>query len=250
MIPLYIYPSGSGLTAWNKVIADRETHPNVPVAVIADDSNGAGATPDPNYGTVVRSEQAAGATILMYVHSSYDKGGTGFTQTLATVEREIANQNSWYHPNGIFIDEMANGTKCEYNSYAPATPPPGYDPCAAYYTALTGYAHGLGLAYVVGNPGTDTTANLAASVDNVVFYENAGLPTPAYLSSSFHTSYPPAKWSFIAHGVATFDASSVLADAAYVKWLYVTDNANSNPYNTLPSYYDSEVSALSTFDPP
>jgi hypothetical protein len=212
VIPLYVYPGKT----WNAVIAAKAAHPYVPFALIANVDNGPGKTADSKYVTFIEKAQMAGIDVLGYVYTKYGK------RSVTAVEADVARWEALYRPDGIFFDEMA-----------PNAP--------SYYQAVTAYAHGHSLWFVMGNPGADASGSSGPDVIN--FYERAGYPKLAFLRKPAHLSYGSAKWSYIA-GAVPFNSAKIEATAAYVGYLYATDGKEPECYCRLPSYFDSLVALL------
>jgi hypothetical protein len=135
-----------------------------------------------------------------------------------------------YNIDGIFFDEMSNTEGKEH-----------------YYESLSNYAKSLGFTFTVGNPGADVPSSYIGTVDNIVIYEDSGLPNISDLEG-WHTSYDKTNFSIIAHSVDSLDESFVSDASNYVGYMYITDNRMPNPYDSLPSYFNELASVLSTAD--
>jgi hypothetical protein len=228
IIPLFIYPTT--VSTWSSIAALPALYPNVPVIAIINPANGVGASQDLNYVAGINSLKSAGVITVGYIYTDYG------AIPLQSVKTSIDLWKSFYGVNGIFLDAMA---------YTP-----GFE---SYYQSIESYAKGTdGMSIVVGNPGTDTIASYIGSggVDNIGLYENSGTPTIAYLSSTFHTSYPKTQWSFICYGVPTLNDTYITLASRYVSYLYVASGAFPNPWSTLPSYLDHMASDLAAVNPP
>lgn len=220
MIPLYTYPGST----WTQTEQVKSSYPGVPVVAIINPNNGPGSSSDSNYVSGVQQLQAAGVVVLGYVHTSYGSRST------STLESEINEYKNWYHVNGIFFDEMANTA--------------GYQ---TYYSNLSSYVKSNGMTMTVGNPGTSTISSYVSTMDNLIIYENPGLPALSDLASyTFNGAYSKSHFSYIAYGVSLPALSYVTSSAAYVSYVYITNDGGSNPYDTLPSYLTSEVADLNT----
>src|SRR5713226_9641864 len=160
IVPLYSYPG----SYWTQVIQAKNAHPSVPIIAIINPNNGPGSSIDSTYTNSIQQLQSAGITVLGYVYTGYGSRST------SSAEADINTYNSWYHINGIFFDEMSNVSGNEN-----------------YYSTLSSYVKSHGMTMTVGNPGTDTLSSYIGTVDNLVIYENPGLPTTPDLGS-WHTS--------------------------------------------------------------
>jgi len=221
IIPLYSYP-GSG---WNAIIQQKLAYPSVPITVIVNPANGPGGSKDPNYATWINDLRSAGVSVLGYVYTSYA------ARSASSVMTDINTYKSWYAVNGIFLDEMANVVGQE-----------------SYYSALTSYSHSLGLSTVVGNPGAPVPVSFIGSVDVIVIYENAGIPSASTLGSST-MGLSKSGFATMSYGVSSFTASSVSAVANYAGYIYITNEGMPNPYSSLPSYFATLVSDLKANSP-
>jgi hypothetical protein len=216
IIPLYSYP-GSG---WNAIIQQKLAHPSVSITVIVNPASGPGGSADPNYATWINSLRSAGINVLGYVYTSYA------ARSASSVMADISAYKTWYAVNGIFLDEMSNVVGHE-----------------SYYSALTGYVHSLGLATVVGNAGATVPASFIGTVDVIVIYENAGIPSASALGSPT-MGLTKSGFATMSYGVSSLTSSSVSAVAAYAGYIYITDGVMPNPYSSLPSYFATLVSDL------
>ncbi len=82
-------------------------------------------------------------------------------------------------------------------------------------------------------------------MDNLVIYENPGLPTTTALGG-WHTSYSKTNFSYIAYGVSLPSLSYITSSSSNVSYIYITNDGGSNPYDTVPSYFGTEVADLDT----
>src|SRR5438132_1980987 len=222
VIQLYTYPTDG---TWDQIIQAKNAHPSVPIIAVINPSDGPGPSFDSNYLAGIKKMQAAGVMVLGYVHTGFGYGGL---RSPAVLEAEISNYKTWYNPNGIFFDEMANI--------------PGDE---NYYTVLNTYTKSLGFTYTMGNPGTETLPSYIGTVDNIVIYESGGLPAISDLAG-WHTQYSKSNFSYVAIGVGSLNTAFELQSSQYVGYIYITNDGGGNPYDTLPSYYGNEVALLDT----
>jgi hypothetical protein len=220
IVPLYGYPGSS----WTGLIRDHEAYPTVPVVAVVNPASGPGWGVDSNFLSGIKSLQSAGISVLGYVASGY----TGVA--LSSAEAQVQDYVSWYGVNGVYVDQMSNVAGSEW-----------------YYSDLTSYAHSIGADFVVGNPGADVPSSYVGTVDSIVIYENAGLPSLSFLAG-WHTSYSKANFGIVSYD-DSFDASFIQSASSYLGWIFTTDGTWPNPYASLPSYMDSLLSTLSTATP-
>ncbi len=220
MIPLYSHHESN----WPQVLQEKNAHPSVPIVVIINPNNGPDSSIDSNLISSVKQMQAAGIVVIGYDDTGY------CGRSADDVESDAMSYYNWYKVNGIFFDDMANGSGCE-----------------SYYTDLTNYVHSHGMPLTVGNPGTRTLSSYVGSVDNLVIYEKTGLPTlSTLLSNTFNGENPASNFSIMALGVRLPSVSYITSNLSHVGYIYITDARGSNPYDVLPSYFSTEVADLDT----
>ncbi|HEX5457883.1 MAG TPA: spherulation-specific family 4 protein [Candidatus Nitrosotalea sp.] len=218
MIALYTYPGST----WDVVAQAKSAHPSVPIVAIINPDNGPGSSRDPNYVSGIQELHAAGVTVLGY-------DATGYASNSASSVKSVMNTwKSLYTIDGIFFDEMANWSGPE-----------------SYYSGLTSYAKSLGYTMTVGNPGTDTLPSYIGTVDNLMIYENPGLP-PISALQGWHTGYDKSNFSMIAFGVNSVSTSFLSSASNYVGYIDLTNDVLDNPYDSVPSYFGTLVADLDT----
>jgi hypothetical protein len=222
VIPLYTYPTDG---TWDQVISVKNAHPSVPIIAVINPNNGPSTSFDSNYLSGIQKMQSAGVIVLGYVHTGFGYGGL---RPIPTLESEVSSYKTWYNPNGIFFDEMANV--------------PGDE---SYYSTLNNYTKSLGFSYTMGNPGTTTIPSYIGTVDNICIFESSSLPTLSVLQSDT-MGYPKNNFCFISYGVALPSQSFIASASQYVSYMYITDKGGSNPYNALPSYFGTLAADLDT----
>ena len=218
-IPLYTYPTDG---TWAAIIQAKQSYPNVPFIAVINPNSGPGSSLDSNYVQGIKNLQAAGVKVLGYVATGYAGN------SISSEESQVSAYESWYGVNGIFFDEMSNsGTT------------------ASYYSTLNTYVHSLiPGSTTMGNPGTSVDTALIGTLDILCIYESSGYPTISFLT---YPGYAPTYFSNIVYGVSL--SNTFLTGLAGVNsWTYLTDAGGSNPYDVLPSYFTSEVAALSSTD--
>ncbi len=217
IVPLYAYPTDS---SWQQLIQTKSAYPNVPVAAVVNPSNGPGSGPDPNFVQGINNLRAAGILVLGYIPTGYGSIGQSY------IDSQIYDYRQWYNINGIFFDTMNNV--------------PGYE---SYYSSLSGYAASIGLTWNVGNPGAPVPASYVGTMNTIIIYENAGLPSLSTLSSSTD-GYPASNFGFEAYAVGGFSQSYVSTAENYDSWMYITNGLYPDPYSVLPSYLTTLMSDL------
>ena len=215
IVPLYTDP---GDASWTAVVAAKSAHPAVTVVAIVNPDSGPGVRIDASYTSGITRLVAAGITPIGYVSTTYTARGE------AAVKSDIDSWHSFY-PNlkGIFFDEQSDKA--------------GDD---TFYRDVSSYAKALGLAFTVGNPGTNVPSSYVGALDVMLIYESKGLPA---LSSLAGHAAARAQYGIIPYGAA-FDAAFVIAAKADVQYIYATNDDLPNPWDTLPPYFSDLLSAL------
>lgn len=218
-VPAYFYSAAEWATAY-------KSKP-VPGTMILDISGlGAGTGPVPHFVSIVKKAQQAGVTILGY--SSTEDG----QRPVAQVEADIRNYKAWYGVTGVFLDLVS-----------------GQPQQVSYYRELASFAHQLSPGGSVWlNPGNYPADQDYMSIGSVVMvFEGTYAQYGALHAPSWVSQYPAARFADTIYAASQAELSSALALATkrHVGHVYITDGSGANPYSSLPSYWTSEVSALS-----
>ena len=221
MVPAYFYP-GPLWTSLNSAAA------RVPLTAIMNANNGPGAAQDANYVAAVNSLRAVGGKVTGYVYTSYG------TRPLAQVEADIDRYLAWYSVDGFFVDEMTNDAAASHLDY---------------YAALEQYIKGKGANLTVTcNPGTNTVEDYLTrkTADTLVIFEN-GSGYPAFTPSGWVTAHLARQFVHLVYDIstaATMKSDIDLAVSRNAGWVYVTNDNGANPWDTLPAYWENEVSYI------
>jgi len=215
MVPLYTYPGGT----WDKVVKTKNDYPDVPIVAIVNPANGPGGSQDSNYVSGIGKLKDAGVIVLGYVSTAYTNRG------LSAVKGDIDKWDKWYDVDGIFFDEQTNWAGKEW-----------------YYTEAGDYAESKGLDFTVGNPGANSIASYLDTVDVVLIYESPGLPNLNNYQS--WSSYDNSKLGMIPFGVGSLPTNWINNAAQLVGWIYVTNDALPNPWDSLPPYFGDMTALL------
>lgn len=219
-VPLYVYPGGAGADSYDRIIQTKTAHPLVPAVVTVNPSSGPGAAKDENYARAICSLRDAGIVVIGYVYTSWGR------RSLACVAADISRYRAWYGLEGVMIDELSTHVGS-----------------VNHYLAIHRYAKSLGMAFVMGNPGTDVPEQfVGVAADNFIIYENAGLPGRERLGG-WHADYDKANWSCCSHSTR-FDEKRIKAASKYLGLIYATDDTPPNPYDRLSSYFERIVQVL------
>jgi hypothetical protein len=216
-VPAYVNPPDTAY--WQSLI---KAVPKVRDVIINPDSGPGTAVSQP-YVQLVKTLRDAGIEVLGYVSTQYG------ARDPALVNGEIARWREWYGVDDIFFDE------------APAD--------AAGVSAYSAYAATVhdGGGLVVLNPGLMPDRAYFEFADAIVTFES---PVSGY----FTTKEPP-EWLrsqtrtevwHIVSGAPQNRLAEVVDRAREhgVDHIYVTDDAEPNPYDTLPSYWAGKLDVI------
>jgi hypothetical protein len=215
VIPMYVDPG----KYWDEAIAAKTANPDVPMILIANVNNGPGSK-SAQYATYIKKAQAAGILVFGYTYTQYGK------RSQSIVDEAIVKWYAYYRVDGAFLDEMAPND-------------------AAYYRAITAYAHAHSVPLVMGNPGDNAPGN--AGPDIINFFEQHGYPSPAFLKERAHLNYGKQRWSYMA-GAVPFDAAAITASVPYASYIWATGDGEPECYCNLPTYFSQLVTLLSSLD--
>jgi hypothetical protein len=218
LVPLYSDPSHS---SWQIVIEAKMAHPSVPVVAVFNPASGPGSGVSAAYVAGVAKLRAAGITVLGYVATTYAR------RPEASVKADIDRYRSWYpQTTGIFFDEQTNIRGGE-----------------EYYARLNAYARSKGFTFTVGNPGADSSASYIGTVDLILVYESAGLPSAGALGG-WHASYDRRNFGIIPYGVPAMDSTFIATAKKQVGYIYITHGTLPNPWANVPSYFSTLLGEL------
>jgi len=221
MVPLYTYPGSS----WDTVAAGATS---VHTVAIINPNSGPGNGPDSSYISYMTKLNNAGVEMIGYVHTSYG------ARSLSDVQADIAlYASSFPHLVGIFLDEASDSSSQ-----------------ISYYTTLYNYIMGMpGWKYDVLNPGVTPAQGYFNIATQIVTFESA-YSQFASSSVSFATCNTKDHFALISYGASSSQMQTTISNAigkGYYGWVYVTDGAaGGSTYNTLASYYSTQVSYIAS----
>ena len=220
LVPLYASPGAT----WARVATAKLANPTVPFVAIVNPCNGPGSEFNAKYAKGISQLQSEGVLVLGYVYTKYGK------RLPSRAASEIDSYVNWYHVDGVLFDEMSNVA--------------GYE---RYYSFLSENAKSLGCKFTFGNPGTMTLPSFLETVDNLVIYENRGLPSLGSLRS-LTMGYDKSHFSYVSHGVSQLDSFMVERTSSFVNYLYVTAAGHDQAYFSIPEYFEVLISWLARID--
>lgn len=228
LLPAYFYPSSDpNQSFWDEMTAAAG---QVGITAIMNPDNGPGSSVNSDYTTAVDVFRAAGGKVVGYAHTSYG------ARSQADVLSEVASYASFYNIDGIFLDEMSN-TSVDF----------------AYYQSLYSSIKSTNPGYrIFGNPGTNTLESYLTAADVLVTFENqTGYDT--FTPDTWTNNYTADHFAHLLYNVndkAAMLAYVALAADRNVGYLYITNDILTNPWDTLPQYWNAEVSAVSAIPEP
>ncbi|MGI0018895.1 MAG: spherulation-specific family 4 protein [Nitrososphaera sp.] len=229
-VPLYKYPDlGDASGLWSSVIKAKKAHPSVPFAVSVNPSNGPGWSDDSRISSAIGELKAAGVEhVLGYMPTMYATEPSG--RTMGDLKGMVDRYRAWYpEMDGLMMDTMAAGSDK-----------------VSFYKELVQYAKSKGFTFIKGNPGAKVDSAYVGIFDNISIYERYDAPSISTLASNTlqHLSFGKEKFSFTAKGVPGLDLGYLNEIKGYVSFVYMTNDGGSNPYNSVPPYFDSMVDGL------
>src|SRR5256712_239195 len=222
------YPLYS-LSELPQVLAAIKAFPNVPFNVNINPASGPGSGPSTSWTNAITQLKNAGAVVTGYVPTAY---GTG--RTIANVEGMISSYNQFYPGmlDGIMFDEVSGS--CTQT---------------AFYTTISNYARSLGYNYIRANPGASICQTDVPLFNHIAIFESSGYPSESTLSSrTYYPQYSKDVVGFGAtiHSTSTYDPTWLHMATKYLKWVYITDQTEPNPYAVFPSYFNQYLTDLSS----
>jgi len=200
--------------------------------VVMNPASGPGSAYNQSYGTVVRTAQRRGITVLGYVDTNYGARG------LSAVESDVDHYYSWYHVNGVFFDRAS--TDCAL-AMAPMS----------YYATLNAYVKAKGgAARTILNPGKQTNECFLADADILLTFEGSDMQyINSYSAPSWVANYSPSHFWHVIYGAASGSAMTHavrLSKQRGAGFVYVTPDTLPSPYDTLPTgrYWTTELGDL------
>jgi len=110
---------------------------------------------------------------------------------------------------------------------------------------LNDYTKSIGMNYTVGNPGQDISQSYIGTVDNLIIHDNPGLP-PISLLDGWHINFSKNNFSIVSFDVDKFNESYVKIASNYVKYLYITNGTNPDPWNSMSPYLENLAASIPT----
>ncbi len=208
-----------------QVLAAKEAFPNVPFNVNINPASGPGTVPSTDWANAIVQLRQAGVIVTGYVPTGYGE------KNITDVENMISSYDRFYPKmlDGIMLDEVSNSN-------------------FTYYKEISDYARSLGFSYIRANPGGSIWQENVPLYNQIAIYEGASYPNQSILESrTFYPQYSKDTVGFGAtiHSEPTYDPNWLQMATKYLKWIYITDQTEPNPYTVFPSYFDQYLADLS-----
>jgi hypothetical protein len=206
IIPQYFY----NYNLWNKII-----YAEVGGYVIINPSDGPGDNTDSAYFNEINELIDNGKIPIGYVSSNW--ANKDIKEILKDIDKWIE-----LYPNikGFFIDEVSTLKTWFY-----------------YYDDIVKYIRSKGNYKIVLNPGTMPDAVYFSIADVIIVYEGEPKNLPKNVCAIY-----PSKSAVVIYNASISDMRKILLKPC--KYFYITDDNDSNPFDTLPSYFDEEIELL------
>jgi hypothetical protein len=216
-VPAYVDPTDA--TYWQSII---EAPPQLR-DVIVNPNNGPGAEASEQHVQLIRTLRDAGVRVLGYVMTGWG------VRDQAEVTQDIDRWREWYGVDSIFLDEAASVSE-EVGTYAE-------------YAATIHQSGGVAVL----NPGIVPDRGYFEFADAIVTFED---PLDAYAKIKqppewLRTETRTEVWHIVS-GAPQDQLAEVVSRARQqgAEEIFVTDDVEPNPYDSLPSYWSAKRNAV------
>jgi hypothetical protein len=182
----------------------------------------------------IRETRKKGIQVIGYTYTGYG------TRDPKVVRSKIDAVYRNYLIDGMFLDEVP--TDCNASNAFSGTE-------FLYYQELTNYVRQKsGARITVLNPGTYSPSDCWMGITNILMnWESLGLWSyqANYVDFPWVHKYPPDRFWHIVYGMKADQLNTVLALARQrnAGWVYLTNEAGDNPYDSAPAFWAAEASA-------
>ena len=206
IIPQYFYD----YDLWQKVVdADIKGY------VIINPSNGPGDNTDSAYSNEIQDLIDGGKTPIGYIYTKW--GDRDIEEVKDDVDKWL---ELYPQIKGFFIDEAST-----------------LSDRFKYYKELKNYIDSKGNYKFVLNPGTFPNGVYFSIADTVVVYEGNATALDDNVCKSYSSQS-----AVIVYGADENQMRNIVNRPC--RYFYVTDDNDTNPYDSLPSYFDEEIKLL------
>ena len=176
----------------------------------------------------IRETRKKGIQVIGYTYTGYG------TRDPKVVRSKIDAVYRNYLIDGMFLDEVP--TDCSASN-------PFFPTQFLYYQELTNYVRQKsGARITVLNPGTYSPSDCWMGITNILMnWEGQGLWNyqANYVDFPWVHKYPPDRFWHIVYGMKADQLNAVLALARQrnAGWVYLTNEAGDNPYDSAPAFW-------------
>ncbi len=216
LLPAYVHPADTA--TWDRLLT--ATRPGS--FVIINPASGPGTAADPAYAATVKRAAAAGLRVLGYVPTNWGK------RSSSSVKADVDRYGRWYGVTSIFFDEAATSTAS-----------------LSYYRTLYRRVKSAGGAVVL-NHGVAPAQGYMDVSDVVVTFEGDANAYATATTPSWTSGYAAERFGHLVYGTPADRLDEVLTAARTHRAgrVFVTSDVLTNPWDTLPAYYEEQQAAL------
>lgn len=219
-IAMPAFAPATDTTFWNSGISAK---PPLHI-MIANPSNGPGASADPDFVAAIAAAQATGIDVLGYVETA----NTAVAPT--TAEQDIDRWKTFYNVTDIFFDHTSVSASD-----------------LSYYQSLANKVHLTAGATVMLNPGQTPDEAYMALSQIVNIFEGIPSTFATFTMPTWAANYDVSRFSSFIYAVpdaATMKLLLAQSRTANIGYVYVTSDDQPNPYDNLPTFWSDEVAEI------
>lgn len=222
LFPFYIYPNHWDESyQWKRL---KDTHQNTEIWVIINPDDGPGDSINPDYEIGLSLINIKGIKIFCYIPTNYGK------RDLDKVKEDVEKYLKFYKNYnlfGIFYDEVNNSSES-----------------IQYYKEIYNYAKKRGFKWVILNPGISIDEEFLKEKigDTIVIFEDNYSNFLKHKFPEYVKNYPRSRFAVLVYDVKNFEKTKIVINKSdNIGFIYCTDDSEPNPWDTLPSYWDSFI---------
>lgn len=198
--------------------------------VVLNPDSGPGSVLDADWLAAVEAARARGVRVLGYVPTTLG------TRDAESVDGDVNQYTTWYDVDGIWFDEVP----ADCGSLAP------------WYAERARAADALvsgGDAFVVLNPGKISCEDYLEAADVLVVAYDRLPQITDFVAPTWMAGHGRERFMFVAYDAPGSDLGQTLkfVHDAGIGWTVVTDDRPRDPFDALPTYWESEVAAVTEF---
>lgn len=218
LIPAYFHPV-TGKQNWEKLLRASESHE---VIAVVNPASGPGEKPDPSYVSLLKKAESSQLKLLGYVTTDYAK------RDLSAVKEDVDRWLRFYPQiDGFFLDSQASSAKH-----------------LKYYQDLSRYVlQNRKDLLLVSNPGTDCDPELYQQTPIDAFCRSEGKKVHWAEGEKLAGD----REVILVYGIGKAEQMQQIVEEAKkrkVGYLFVTEDVLPNPWDSLPTYWDAELTSV------